>query len=132
MGPTTRSHLEDALRGEAFAALRYALFADRAEEEGREDIADLFEEIGKEERKEHFREIADLLGLVGTTKQNIRVALSGEIQEHRSFYPRYASDARQAGDLQAAHQFEEVGADEHRHADRLERAALDLERLPVG
>jgi rubrerythrin len=132
MHPTTRSHLEDALRGEAFAALRYALFADRAEEEGREDIADLFEQIGKEERKEHFREIADLLDLVGTTEQNIRVALSGEIQEHRSFYPRYAADARQVGDLRAAGQFQELGADEHRHADRLERARHEVQLAPVG
>ena len=46
MHPMTRANLEAALAGEAMAALRYRLYADRAEDDGLEDIEDLFESIG--------------------------------------------------------------------------------------
>ncbi|MEX1157175.1 MAG: ferritin family protein [Chloroflexota bacterium] len=125
----TRRHLEEALCGEALAALRYALFADRATDEGLEDIAELFREIGEEERREHFREIAELLGLVRTTAENLEMALAGEVTEHRRLYPQYAGGARRAGDEEIAEQFIELGEDEHRHADRLRGALAATEAL---
>lgn len=131
MEPVTRLHLEKALAGEAMASLRYALFADRADDEGLDDIAELFEEIGKQERKEHFREIAQMLGLVGSTRQNLEAALAGEVTEHRSLYPLYAGEAHRAGDESVAQRFIELGGDEHRHADRLRGAIGALEALAV-
>lgn len=131
MEPVTRLHLEKALAGEAMASLRYALFADRAEDEGFDDIAGLFEEIGKQERKEHFREIAQMLGLVGSTRQNLEAALAGEVTEHRSLYPLYAGEAHRAGDESVAERFIELGGDEHRHADRLRGAIGALEALTI-
>jgi len=129
MEAVTRRHLEEALCGEALAALRYALFADRATDEGLEDIAELFREIGEEERREHFREIAELLGLVRTTAENLEMALAGEVTEHRRLYPQYAGEARRAGDDEIAEQFIELGEDEHRHADRLRGALAATEAL---
>ncbi len=129
MEAVTRRHLEEALCGEALAALRYALFADRATDEGLEDIAELFREIGDEERREHFREIAELLGLVRATRENLEMALAGEVTEHRRRYPQYAGEARRAGDDAIAEQFIELGEDEHRHADRLRGALVATEAL---
>ncbi|MEO7332532.1 MAG: ferritin family protein [Gemmatimonadales bacterium] len=129
MEAVTRRHLEDALCGEAMAALRYALFADRAREDGFDDIAELFREIGDEERREHYREIAELLDLVGTTPQNLESSLAGEVTEHRRLYPQYAGEARQAGDEAIAEQFIELGEDEHRHAERLRGALAATEAL---
>jgi rubrerythrin len=129
MEAVTRRHLEEALCGEALAALRYALFADRATDEGLQDIAELFSEIGEEERREHFREIAELLGLVRTTAENLEMALAGEVTEHRRLYPQYAGEARRAGDEEIAEQFVELGEDEHRHADRLRGALAATEAL---
>lgn len=129
MEAVTRRHLEEALCGEALAALRYALFADRATDEGLEDVAELFREIGEEERREHFREIAELLGLVRTTAENLEMALAGEVTEHRRLYPQYAGEARRAGDEEIAEQFVELGEDEHRHADRLRGALAATEAL---
>jgi rubrerythrin len=129
MEAVTRRHLEEALCGEALAALRYALFADRATDEGLEDVAELFREIGEEERREHFREIAELLGLVRTTAENLEMALAGEVTEHRRLYPQYAGEARRAGDDEIAEQFIELGEDEHRHADRLRGALAATEAL---
>lgn len=119
MNTTTRANLEQALRGEALATLKYWLFERQAEAEGLEDVAELFERIGKEERREHAREIATLLGMPGSTRENLRSAIDGEVDEHRRLYSGFASQARQAGDLDAAERFQELGADEHRHADAL-------------
>ena len=126
MNPTTRTNLELALRGEALAALRYWLFEQQAEADGLDDVAELFERIGKEERREHAQEIATLLEMPGSTRENLRAAIDGEVDEHRRLYPGFASEARQAGDVDAAERFQELGADEHRHADALRH---ELERL---
>jgi rubrerythrin len=109
------------------AALRYQLFADQASEEGNERIAELFAAAGLAERFEHFRELATLVGLVGTTRQNLRAAIAGEVTEHRSLYPRFASQAHQDGEDEVAERFRLLGTDEHRLADRLRDALEELE-----
>ena len=132
MDTRTRSHLEAALAGEALAALRYHLFAQRAGEEGFSGIAALFEEIGAQERREHFTEIAELLGLVGSTRENLEIALAGEVTEHHRLYPAYAGEAHRAGDDEAAERFVELGGDEHRHAELLRDALRELDARKVG
>jgi rubrerythrin len=129
MDTTTRANLEKAFRGEALAALKYWLFERQANAEGLDSVAELFEQIGKEERREHGREIATLLGMPGSTRENLQSAIDGEVDEHRRLYPGFASQARQAGDIDAAERFQELGADEHRHADALR---YELERLGPG
>jgi rubrerythrin len=121
MNESTRQLLEAALAGEALAALRYRLFAEQADEEGYDEIAALFDRIGKEERREHVREIAGQLGLVGPTRENLETAIRSEVAEHRRMYPHFAAEARQAGDLEAAMLFQELGADEQTHAEALRR-----------
>jgi rubrerythrin len=127
MNPTTRDHLQQALAGEAVAALKYWLFEEQAESEGLDDVAELFERIGKQERKEHAKEIARLLGLPGSTRENLRAAIDGEIREYRRLYPEFANDARTAGDTKVAASFVELATDEHWHAVELRRA---LDELP--
>jgi rubrerythrin len=133
MQSRTRFNVEAALAGEAMAALRYQLFADAAIEEGHERIAELFAEAAMKERTQHFRELAILVGLVGPTRQNLRAALAGEVTEHRSLYPRFASQAHQDGEAEVAARFQMLGADEQRHADRLRDALeeLDVAELEV-
>lgn len=133
MHPTTMLHLREALAGEATAALRYALFADRAEDDGLDEVANLFERIGKQERKEHFRELAELIGLVGDTRRNLSAALDGEVDEQRRMYPAFADEARAVGDVTAADRFEELARDEGSHAEILRSVLADLAPAgPVG
>lgn len=127
MNSRTHLNIEAALAGEALAALRYQLFADQAEQEGYGRVAELFALAGQHERKDHFRELAALVGLIGTTRENLRTAIAGEVTEHRSLYPRFAGQALQDGDAEIAERFEELGADEHRHADRLRDALEEME-----
>ena len=130
MNATTRANLEQALRGEALAALKYWLFEERAQAEGREEVADLFGGIGKQERREHAREIATMLGMPGSTRENLLSSIEGEVDEHRRLYPGFASMARQSGDIEAAELFQELGADEHRHANALRDHLDRLEAAP--
>ncbi len=127
MQSRTRFNVEAALAGEALAALRYQLFADQAREEGHERISELFGATALLERKEHFRQLAALVGLVGTTRQNLRAAISGEVAEHRSLYPRFASQAYQDGEGEVAERFQALGADEQRQVDRLREGLEELE-----
>lgn len=127
MNGRTRMNIEAALAGEAMAALRYQLFAEQAKHEGLPQIADLFRSVGRQERTEHFRELAADFGLIGTTRDNLRLAVLGEVAEHRTLYPEFARLARQDGDESVATRFEELGADEREHAEMLRKALEDLD-----
>jgi rubrerythrin len=127
MNGRTRTNVEAALAGEAMAALRYQLFAEQAHREGYPEVAALFASTGTEEQKEHFRELAAELGLIGTTGENLRTALRGEIAEHRSLYPRFAAEAREDGEAAVARRFAELAEDEGRHAALLREQLEDLE-----
>jgi rubrerythrin len=131
MHPMTRANLEAALAGEAMAALRYRLFADRAEDDGLDEIEELFESIGCDERREHAREIADALGIVHPTRENLEEALQGDVTEHHRLYPMFAAQARRVGDIDAAELFEALGRSEHIHADEIREAIDRLGRAPV-
>ena len=127
MQDRTRINVEAALAGEAMAVLRYQLFADQAQEEGYDRIADLFGVAADDERKEHFRALASLMGLVGSTRANLRAAIAGEVIEHRGLYRRFAAEAREDGEREVARRFEELARGDHCHADRLREALDELE-----
>lgn len=127
MHPMTRANLEAALAGEALAALRYRLYADRAGDEDLGDIEALFEDIGRVERRDHARRIAGALGVIGSSHDNLAAALDGELTEHHRLYPSFAAQARRVGDVEAAALFEELARDEDVHAERI-RAALARRR----
>ncbi len=126
MHPMTRANLEAALAGEAMAALRYRLFGDQAEADGLADVEELLAEVEEEERRCHAAEIARHLGVVRSTRENLAAALEGEVTEHRRLYPLFAAQARRVGDIEIAELFQELGADEHVHADRIRKALARL------
>jgi rubrerythrin len=121
--PTTRQDLRDAMQGEAFAYLKYRMYADAARARNNIEIADLFERIANVEWQEHFAEHAGLAELVGSDAENLRDAIEGENHETTIMYPQMASRAEAAGDTPAAAHLREVGEDEAGHRDAF-RAAL--------
>src|SRR6266498_3314518 len=86
-------NLLDALRDEAFSHLRYQLFAKRAHESGRENLAHLFETTARAEL-EHFSELAQLYRLVGDDARNLDSARKGEEFDVETMYPAFADRAR--------------------------------------
>lgn len=124
MNTQTKANLLTALHGEAFAYAKYRLFAEHARQQGRTDLADLFDETARTELLEHFREEADLVGLVGDDAANLQDAASGEAYEVDTMYRTFAEQAQAAGDTAAAERFAEVREDEMHHRAAFE-AALD-------
>ena len=100
MRKMTRANLEAAFAGESQAHMRYLIFADKAEKEGRPNVARLFRAIAFAEQvhaTNHYR----ALGLVNDSSANLQAAIEGETFEVEEMYPAY----RAVADLQ-----EEKGA----------------------
>jgi rubrerythrin len=125
---STRKDLEDAMKGEAFAYLKYLAFAEQARKDGHPDIAELFERTAKVEREEHFAEHAKRAGLVRSDAENLGDAIKGENYETTTMYPDMAKRARAAGDIEAAKHFEEVAGDEATHRNQFKAESVKVER----
>lgn len=123
----TRENLASSLRGEAFAYVRYSLYAEQARKEGYEDIAKMFEKIAVQERMEHLAEFVQIYGLVGDTAKNLQDAIHDETQEATTIYPNFAAAARSEGATAAAERFEEVARDEQKHIDEFQRLLQSLQ-----
>ncbi len=130
MNAQTYENVFAAMRGEAVAHARYLLFAAAARKRGEVRLASMFEGIAAVELQEHFAELAELAGFVGTDADNIRGAILDENCEVEETYPRFAEQARAAGELAVAERFEETAEDEREHEKTLEQALEQLE-VPV-
>lgn len=130
MDAQTYDNVLVALRGEAVAHARYLLFAAAARKRGDARLASMFEGIAAVELQEHFAELADLAGLVGTDADNIRTALVDENREVEETYPRFAEQATAAGEAAVGERFEEMAEDEREHEKTLEHA-LELLEVPA-
>jgi rubrerythrin len=128
MDARTYENVLTAMRGEAVAYARYLLFAAAARRSGELRLASMFEGIGAVELQEHFAQLADLAGLVGTDADNVRAALVDENREVEETYPKFARMAFAAGDFAVAERFEEMAEDEREHEERLQQV---LERLEI-
>ncbi|MGW1161485.1 ferritin family protein [Streptomyces sp. NPDC002513] len=123
----TKANLDTAMHGEGLAHANYMLFAARARQSGNPALARLFEGTAGVELQEHFAGEAVLAGHVGTTKENLRKAVTGEHHEATNLYPGFAERATAVGDTDAARYFRDTAADEAKHAAAFQQA---LSRLP--
>jgi rubrerythrin len=124
--PQTLADLITALGGEAFAHASYHFYGAEADREGHPAIGLLFHATAETELGEHLREAAALAGTVGTNAANLREAIKGETYEHQVMYQRFAEQAREDGDLNAAALFTEIAADEGSHRDAFFKALTVL------
>ena len=124
---TTTDNLFIAMHGEAFAYVKYLLYAEHARKNGNKELADLFEKTAHTERFEHFIEEAELAGLVGSDADNLKDAIEGESYEVDTMYLEFAQRAKVAGDAAAAARFEEIRHDEMGHRDAFKTALTKLE-----
>ena len=122
----TLDNLSTAMHGEAFAYVKYLLYAEHARKSGNKELAELFEKTAKVERFEHFAEEAELAGLVGSDAANLKDAIKGESYEIDIMYLEFAQTAQVAKDIVAAGHFEEIRHDEMDHRDAFEIALAKL------
>ncbi|MFJ8789401.1 ferritin family protein [Streptomyces sp. NPDC102462] len=122
----TRANLDTALHGEALAHAKYMLFAAHARQTGNTALARLWEGTAKVELHEHLAGEAVLTGLVRTTRENLRTAITGEHNEETTVYPGFAKRATGVGDTSAVGYFRNTAADEAKHAAAFQQALDQL------
>ncbi len=89
----TQKNLEDAYAGESQAHMRYLIFSQVAEREGKPNIARLFKAIAYAEEvhaTNHYR----VLGNINDTVKNLDMAIEGETYEVEEMYPVYDAVAK--------------------------------------
>ncbi|MEV4299859.1 ferritin family protein [Microbispora rosea] len=142
--PSTRTHVSNAMQGEALAHVKYRAYAKQADRENLPDVAALYRRAAQTELREHFTEQANLIGLVGDNAANLRASTGGELYEATTMYKEFAEQAKADGAREAARLFSEVGRDEADHrakflqaekaiTDRASRATIptDVQAKPV-
>src|SRR5262249_48876418 len=120
------ANLQVALAGEADANRRYLAYGIRALAEGRADIAQLFFEAAGAETI-HALEHLRTMGAVGSTRENLVVAATGEIQEIDVTLPRMSREAEEDGRPDAAASFRLALERERHHRDMFRHALATFE-----
>lgn len=110
----TGQNLMTAFSAESQARNKYALFAEKAEQEGYHPIACIFNEIAQNE-KIHSEIWLSYLGTIGTTQQNLASAKAGEHYEWSEMYHAFAETARSEGFDDIAVKMEAIGRIEAEH-----------------
>ena len=80
MRKMTKEFLETAFAGESMAHMRYLVFAEKAAEEGKPNLARLFAAIAYAEQvhaTNHYRE----LGMIKESPDNLQTCINGEAHE---------------------------------------------------
>jgi vacuolar iron transporter family protein len=117
----TDANLQVALAGEADANRRYLAYGIRALAEGRADIAQLFFEAAGAETI-HALEHLRAMGAVGSTRDNLMVAATGEMLEIDVTLPRMIREAEEDGRPDAAASFRLALERERHHRDMFRHA----------
>ena len=121
MKEMTEQNLKAAFAGESQAHMRYLAFADRAEEEGRPNIARLFRAIARAEQVHATGHLKALAGM-GQTPANLSAAFGGETFEITEMYPAYLEVAKLQQELGAQQSMTYALQAEKLHAALYERA----------
>jgi rubrerythrin len=129
-GTKTEHCLREAFSGESEARNKYTFFAEKAKQDGYEQIADLFLKTAENER-EHAEMWLKELGAISTTEQNLDAAAKGENYEWTDMYAGFAKTAEEEGFLELAHKFRQVANIEKMHEERYRALLNNIETQTV-
>ena len=142
-GTQTEKHLLMSFAGESQARMRYTYFAEKAKEEGFEQIAAIFMETAEQER-EHAKRMFKFLeggmleinacypaGMIGTTAENLKAAAEGENEEWSHDYPKFADVAAEEGFPAIAAMYRAIAIAEKAHEDRYLALLKNVEEYTV-
>ncbi|MEA3402899.1 MAG: rubrerythrin family protein [Armatimonadota bacterium] len=138
-GSRTEQNILTAFAGEAQARNRYTYFAEKARDEGYEQIAAVFEETANQERA-HAKRLFEFLeggeveiaagypaGSIGTTAENLKAAAEGEHYENSEMYPGFAAVADEEGFRHIAAAFRAIAKAEVGHEARYRALLANVE-----
>ena len=124
----SEQHLRDAFAGESQANRKYLAFADKAEKDGYPQIAKLFRAAGAAETV-HAHAHLRALGEIGSTADNLKVAVAGETHEFKNMYPEMIKDAKEEGNKTAERSFIFANEVEKIHAELYQNALDNMDSL---
>lgn len=140
-GTRTEHNLLASFAGESQARSRYTLFAEKAVEEGYEQIAEIFLATANQELS-HAKQFFSMLeggvveikaaypaGVVADTKTNLAEAAAGEREEWGDLYASFADIAAEEGFPHIAALYRNIAKVEQMHEKRYLRL---LERMEKG
>ncbi len=126
----TIKNLYTAFTGEVTAHAKYLLFEEKAQEEGFEQIAEIFK-YSAENELEHAKLWFKALGFLKETKNNLEDAKSAEHFEASEMYLEFAQTAEEEGFIQLARLFRGVAKIEANHEKRFEKLLENIENNEV-
>jgi rubrerythrin len=129
-GTKTEKNLMEAFSGESQARNKYTYFAQVAQRQGYEQIAELFLKTARNEQ-EPARLWYEALGQLGGTAENLLHAAEGENYEWTDMYDRFAKDADAEGFADLAERFRKVAAIEKAHEQRYRALLNNVEMKKV-
>ncbi len=130
-GTRTEANLRAAFSGESEARNKYTYFAEKAQQEGYEQIAAIFRETAENER-EHAKIWFKLLTKgIGSTAENLKAAADGENYEWTEMYDRFAREAEAEGFTEIAAKFRLVAKVEKEHEERYRKLLSNVENMLV-
>ena len=130
----TDDNLKAAFAGESQANRKYLAFSRKADKEGLPQVAKLFRAAGEAETVHALNHLR-VMGGIGGTLDNLKVASAGEAEEFREMYPGFIEQARQEGNEKAANSFDVANQVEEIHHGMYNRAIVAVEGgadLPAG
>jgi rubrerythrin len=141
----TMENLVKAFIGESQARNRYTLYAKVAKKEGYEQLSEIFLNTAENER-EHAKwamrminglkengEPAEIVveagasTVLGTTAENLKDTIAGEIHETTEMYPQFAEIAEEEGLSDIAERLRAIGNVEDHHAQRFTQILKEIE-----
>ena len=126
-GSQTEKNLQTAFAGESQARNKYTYFAEKAREEGMEQIANIFLETARNEQ-EHAKQWFKALngGEIPATAECLQMGADGENYEWTTMYREFAETARKEGFTRIAAQMEMVAKVEAEHEERYKQLKANL------
>ena len=138
-GTRTEHNLLASFAGESQARGRYTLFAEKAQEEGYEQIAAIFLETANQElshAKQFFSQLEGGVvtinagypaGVIADTKTNLAEAAAGELEEWSDLYVNFAAVAEEEGFPQIAALYRNIIKAEKVHEERYRKLLKNME-----
>jgi rubrerythrin len=118
-------NLKAAFAGESQASRKYLYFSEKADKEGQPQIAKLFRAASEAETV-HARNHLRALSGIGTTEDNLKVAISGEHEEFTAMYPGFIAIAQEEKNSKAEITFNWANKVEKIHHGLYQNALSDL------
>ncbi|UQZ89829.1 rubrerythrin [Deltaproteobacteria bacterium Smac51] len=120
----TLENLKEAFAGESQANRKYLAFAHKAEQEKMPYAARIFRAAADAETIHAHAHLRAMKG-IGTTEENLKEAISGEVFEFTEMYPGMIKDAAAEGEKSAERSMDLANKAEQVHAEMFKKALAE-------